>query len=61
VTTPTVPQSNKLVPYRAPSSPSLDGVTVPYLNTEWRKLEQSIRTFQQVIVQLEQRLAAGAL
>lgn len=56
--TPATPQTNKLRPYKAPASPALDGLTVTYVQQELRKLETVIKVQNQVMVQLEARLAA---
>lgn len=58
MTSPAVPQTNKLVPYTPGGSPEVDGITILYLKKEFAAIQRSLKSQQQIMVQLEARLKA---
>ena len=59
--TPAVPQTNKLVGYVPQGAPQVQGITPVYLLREFNNIRTAIKSIQQIMEQLEARLASGGL
>jgi hypothetical protein len=51
-------QTNKLIAYTPQSVPTVDGVTLVYLQREFKAIQTAIKSIQTVMRELETRIAA---
>ncbi len=56
-----VPQTNKLVAYTPQGAPIVDGITLQYLKKEFANLQNSIKSIEEIMHQLEARMITAGI